>query len=108
MLFFFFFQAEDGIRDVERSRGLGDVYKRQWFNIPLTFPCSKKNIASAAFFYHSFCNRMMFVFISVFFKFRPIVIPVKVCPNLISYISKICVDRKVIFAGCVFDWAYPF
>ncbi len=23
----FFFQAEDGIRDVERSRGLGDVYK---------------------------------------------------------------------------------
>ena len=23
------FQAEDGIRDVERSRGLGDVYKRQ-------------------------------------------------------------------------------
>ena len=27
----FFFQAEDGIRDVERSRGLGDVYKRQVF-----------------------------------------------------------------------------
>ena len=25
----YFFQAEDGIRDVERSRGLGDVYKRQ-------------------------------------------------------------------------------
>ena len=24
-----FFQAEDGIRGVERSRGLGDVYKRQ-------------------------------------------------------------------------------
>ena len=32
---FFFFQAEDGIRDLVRSRGLGDVYKRQfdfnWF-----------------------------------------------------------------------------
>ncbi len=27
--YLFFFQAEDGIRDVERSRGLGDVYKRQ-------------------------------------------------------------------------------
>ncbi len=25
----FFFQAEDGIRDTDRSRGLGDVYKRQ-------------------------------------------------------------------------------
>ena len=28
-LIFFFFQAEDGIRDLVRSRGLGDVYKRQ-------------------------------------------------------------------------------
>ena len=25
----FFVQAEDGIRDLVRSRGLGDVYKRQ-------------------------------------------------------------------------------
>ena len=31
-LFFFFFQAEDGIRDLVRSRGLGDVYKRQIHN----------------------------------------------------------------------------
>eukprot|EP00657_Telonema_sp_P-1_P007531 TRINITY_DN27476_c0_g1_i1.p1 TRINITY_DN27476_c0_g1~~TRINITY_DN27476_c0_g1_i1.p1 ORF type:complete len:134 (-),score=47.97 TRINITY_DN27476_c0_g1_i1:69-470(-) len=29
----FFFQAEDGIRDLVRSRGLGDVYKRQSFFI---------------------------------------------------------------------------
>ena len=29
MWFFFFFQAEDGIRDRSPSRGLGDVYKRQ-------------------------------------------------------------------------------
>ena len=28
-MFVFFFQAEDGIRDLVRSRGLGDVYKRQ-------------------------------------------------------------------------------
>ena len=28
-IIFFFFQAEDGIRDLVRSRGLGDVYKRQ-------------------------------------------------------------------------------
>ena len=27
----FFFQAEDGIRDLVRSRGLGDVYKRQLY-----------------------------------------------------------------------------
>ena len=29
MCLFVFFQAEDGIRDLVRSRGLGDVYKRQ-------------------------------------------------------------------------------
>ena len=27
--YFVFFQAEDGIRDAQESRGLGDVYKRQ-------------------------------------------------------------------------------
>ena len=31
---FFFLQAEDGIRDLVRSRGLGDVYKRQALDIP--------------------------------------------------------------------------
>ena len=30
----FVFQAEDGIRDLVRSRGLGDVYKRQAPNGP--------------------------------------------------------------------------
>ena len=29
LLLSFFFQAEDGIRDAQESRGLGDVYKRQ-------------------------------------------------------------------------------
>ena len=29
LVIYFFFQAEDGIRDLVRSRGLGDVYKRQ-------------------------------------------------------------------------------
>ena len=32
----FFFQAEDGIRDLVRSRGLGDVYKRQILLILVT------------------------------------------------------------------------
>ena len=31
----FFFQAEDGIRFLVRSRGLGDVYKRQSFSSSL-------------------------------------------------------------------------
>ena len=40
-IIFFFFQAEDGIRDLVRSRGLGDVYKRQsqiWLQIPAIIP----------------------------------------------------------------------
>ena len=31
-MYCFVFQAEDGIRDLVRSRGLGDVYKRQTYN----------------------------------------------------------------------------
>ena len=34
----FFFQAEDGIRYLVRSRGLGDVYKRQASHPPPTPP----------------------------------------------------------------------
>ena len=53
----FFFQAEDGIRDAQESRGLGDVYKRQVLNcspIALTAPLitavskPKRNPPSAA------------------------------------------------------------
>ena len=36
-LIIFFFQAEDGIRDLVRSRGLGDVYKRQLFDVSAEF-----------------------------------------------------------------------
>ena len=37
----FFFQAEDGIRDAQESRGLGDVYKRQLY--PLLIQNSFEN-----------------------------------------------------------------
>ena len=33
----FFFQAEDGIRDLVRSRGLGDVYKRQAHDLAIDY-----------------------------------------------------------------------
>ena len=39
---FFFVQAEDGIRDLVRSRGLGDVYKRQG----LVSPDSERTMAT--------------------------------------------------------------
>ena len=43
-----FFQAEDGIRDAQESRGLGDVYKRQrlrrvW---SITIPCIMPTIVT--------------------------------------------------------------
>ena len=40
----FLFQAEDGIRDLVRSRGLGDVYKRQ----KETRPASARSFLAAA------------------------------------------------------------
>ena len=43
---FFFFQAEDGIRDLVRSRGLGDVYKRQALQQSEIDSKSMKSVAS--------------------------------------------------------------
>ena len=45
---FFFFQAEDGIRDLVRSRGLGDVYKRQRQlpGFPAALPTSTSEIGT--------------------------------------------------------------
>ena len=42
--FFFFFQAEDGIRDFCLSRGLGDVYKRQVVEVEQTDDKKGKDI----------------------------------------------------------------
>ena len=39
----FFFQAEDGIRDAQESRGLGDVYKRQEITFPESINIYLKN-----------------------------------------------------------------
>eukprot|EP00657_Telonema_sp_P-1_P003743 TRINITY_DN187_c0_g1_i6.p1 TRINITY_DN187_c0_g1~~TRINITY_DN187_c0_g1_i6.p1 ORF type:complete len:247 (+),score=69.99 TRINITY_DN187_c0_g1_i6:238-978(+) len=53
--FFFFFQAEDGIRDLVRSRGLGDVYKRQVYGRRITItvltPAPQKDGAGASISY---------------------------------------------------------
>ena len=44
----FFFQAEDGIRDLVRSRGLGDVYKRQGLGrLGTGAECAKPAIAAS-------------------------------------------------------------
>ena len=46
----FFCQAEDGIRDLVRSRGLGDVYKRQFMkglSLLLVLFFSISNLANA-------------------------------------------------------------
>mgnify|MGYP003380515236 CR=1 FL=1 len=47
---FFFFQAEDGIRDLVRSRGLGDVYKRQVFILTIPFFLKKFGIKKVMLF----------------------------------------------------------
>ena len=43
----FFFQAEDGIRDAQESRGLGDVYKRQSYD-PATSPAGLNQLVARA------------------------------------------------------------
>ena len=48
------FQAEDGIRGVERSRGLGDVYKRQ------VWDCGAGHSSFSLFSCHRFCYEFPF------------------------------------------------
>ena len=45
IFFVFFFQAEDGIRDLRMSRGLGDVYKRQTCPSLIEYPISGFNLS---------------------------------------------------------------
>ena len=49
--YIFFYQAEDGIRDLVRSRGLGDVYKRQ--DGPRLRPCggTRRLVASGSWWF---------------------------------------------------------
>ena len=47
-MFCFFFQAEDGIRDLVRSRGLGDVYKRQRLLSPQATDCAWPGVLTCA------------------------------------------------------------
>ena len=53
VVLFFFFQAEDGIRDAQESRGLGDVYKRQLHNgyVIRSLPGAKVNFPVQACLY---------------------------------------------------------
>eukprot|EP00658_Telonema_sp_P-2_P003948 TRINITY_DN11480_c0_g1_i1.p1 TRINITY_DN11480_c0_g1~~TRINITY_DN11480_c0_g1_i1.p1 ORF type:complete len:112 (+),score=25.35 TRINITY_DN11480_c0_g1_i1:52-387(+) len=44
----FFFQAEDGIRDAQESRGLGDVYKRQEYGTISTTLASRGSATAGA------------------------------------------------------------
>ena len=46
-----FFQAEDGIRDAQESRGLGDVYKRQVY---ISFTFATVNTTEASIFARDF------------------------------------------------------
>ena len=48
IFYFFFFQAEDGIRDCLLSRGLGDVYKRQFLFILVILMFAYKSIIMAS------------------------------------------------------------
>eukprot|EP00658_Telonema_sp_P-2_P061798 TRINITY_DN50464_c0_g1_i1.p1 TRINITY_DN50464_c0_g1~~TRINITY_DN50464_c0_g1_i1.p1 ORF type:complete len:228 (-),score=50.61 TRINITY_DN50464_c0_g1_i1:109-792(-) len=48
MFIFFFFQAEDGIRDAQESRGLGDVYKRQVVMYGAASPINPSSLAPSS------------------------------------------------------------
>ena len=52
----FLFQAEDGIRDLVRSRGLGDVYKRQ----VMRYSEEEQTLSTKFFQLNKYSNRKFF------------------------------------------------
>ena len=76
----FFFQAEDGIRDVERSRGLGDVYKRQIMDPLASNPSSIpiKAVLDEEMSKSNYCEELIFITegnpipLACRFKFTPL------------------------------------
>eukprot|EP00825_Cyclidium_porcatum_P027247 TRINITY_DN29305_c0_g1_i1.p1 TRINITY_DN29305_c0_g1~~TRINITY_DN29305_c0_g1_i1.p1 ORF type:complete len:126 (+),score=12.52 TRINITY_DN29305_c0_g1_i1:70-447(+) len=62
--FFFFFQAEDGIRGHAQSRGLGDVYKRQMLSEVQNNDIKFKEIVYKGF---HLINFITFLLIGLFF-----------------------------------------
>ena len=70
-----FFQAEDGIRDAQESRGLGDVYKRQhWYFIKgekiHVLPFNRFCLQLVSYS-HSLCQNMIFVIDILVFNWFP-------------------------------------
>ena len=63
---FFFFQAEDGIRDLVRSRGLGDVYKRQSFILAVVL----LNLILP--FFNEFTNKQLSFDVSTDYRIWPV------------------------------------
>ena len=76
LFIFFFFQAEDGIRDLVRSRGLGDVYKRQQF----AFPLNRWLTASFEFLFSIVVAFLIFAFLKTEWTIHLIILPLAIIP----------------------------
>eukprot|EP01015_Nassula_variabilis_P008201 TRINITY_DN1644_c0_g1_i1.p2 TRINITY_DN1644_c0_g1~~TRINITY_DN1644_c0_g1_i1.p2 ORF type:complete len:102 (+),score=29.93 TRINITY_DN1644_c0_g1_i1:2-307(+) len=95
---FFFFQAEDGIRDFCLSRGLGDVYKRQQLHLSLIPWVESHQIIIIVVIFQqiwlSFCNFTCFIFkyqrlstlFIIFFKYHSLHIQVDISIQSLSLI----------------------
>ena len=59
------FQAEDGIRDLVRSRGLGDVYKRQAIRVYSGAKAGKRNAIRMNIFSMATCSCLQMKFLSL-------------------------------------------
>eukprot|EP00831_Metopus_contortus_P016391 TRINITY_DN16870_c0_g1_i1.p1 TRINITY_DN16870_c0_g1~~TRINITY_DN16870_c0_g1_i1.p1 ORF type:complete len:151 (-),score=31.57 TRINITY_DN16870_c0_g1_i1:13-465(-) len=103
MFGFFFFQAEDGIRDVERSRGLGDVYKRQVYNM-VEFD-NYKDLLTDSMFFEALKNTIIFTIGTV--------IPTIICGMALAILLKknikgsathvLCVDTCLLYTSDAAD-----
>ena len=96
-----FFQAEDGIRDLVRSRGLGDVYKRQgtvneiFFWLERYFSRIIFNILN----FIQYLNIFFIIFEQIFYRYRLILISFNHHYSCLLYTSDAADERSSVDLG---------
>src|SRR5690625_3136289 len=63
--------------------------KRALLDIPLAFTCSEKHISPSTFFYCTFGDIVVLVFVSVIGKIRSVFIEFKMCPHLVHRLTQV-------------------
>eukprot|EP00825_Cyclidium_porcatum_P052038 TRINITY_DN9740_c0_g1_i2.p2 TRINITY_DN9740_c0_g1~~TRINITY_DN9740_c0_g1_i2.p2 ORF type:complete len:152 (+),score=11.92 TRINITY_DN9740_c0_g1_i2:36-491(+) len=103
IFYFFFFQAEDGIRDHAQSRGLGDVYKRQVYHPSIYYPFIFFSFHSYDFLFGFLV--LLYHFLSLFNQFSQFFTYFHILSRIVAYILLYTFPSHPLYI--LFTFIYP-